>query len=308
MKSPTEFGSLLELIKYFDTEIKCLEYLEEWKWKDGIFCERCQSKKIYRFADKKRFKCSLCGNLFTAKVGTIFENSNLPMIKWFTAIYLISSHKKGISSYQLAKDLKITQKTAWFMSHRVRKLLEQKDVIFEGEIQLDETFVGGKNKNRHKSKKVKNSQGRSFKDKTPVFGMVDEEGIVKTLVVPDTKAETIQPIVNKCIPKGTTVYTDEWLAYNGLSARYNHVIVDHSRGQYVNGVATTNRIEGVWSHLKRSLMGIYHWVSKKHLHRYVDESTLRYNTCKLGEGERIFLMMNNINCRLTYKDLINDPL
>lgn len=176
-KTIENFNSLLEVYDYFSDEQKCLDYLATQRWDGEIICPHCNHNKIYAFQDKKRFKCAKCRQQFTAKVGTIFEDSKVAMRKWFIAIYLVTSHKNGISSHQLAKDIKVTQKTAWFMLQRIRFGLGANvdtDEL-EGTIELDETFVGGKNKNRHADKKVENSQGRSFKDKTPVMGMLQEQ-------------------------------------------------------------------------------------------------------------------------------------
>lgn len=168
-RSPRNFDNLIDMVAYFNDDNNCRRYLIDWRWKGNISCPHCGNTKIYEFSDGRRFKCAGCRQQFTGKVGTIFEDSKVPMKKWFVAIYLITAHKKGISSYQLARDLKVTQKTAWFMLHRIRfglGLNTEPEEQLEGIIELDETFVGGKNKNRHKDKKVEQSQGRSFKDKT----------------------------------------------------------------------------------------------------------------------------------------------
>jgi transposase-like protein len=226
--------------------------------------------------------------------------------KWFIAIYLMLSRKKGISSLQLARDIAVTQKTAWYMLHRIRHMVKPKALRekLSGLIQIDETFVGGKNKNRPWHKKVKYSQGRSFKDKTPVLGMLDGNGQILTKVIPNTKAVTLKPIVYQFIEKDSTIVTDEWKAYNGLGNRYNHCIVDHSRSQYVNECGfTTNGIEGAWSHLKRMIIGIYHQVSRKHLQRYCDEFAYRYNTRTASDENRFIAAFRNVHCRIRYKTL-----
>jgi transposase-like protein len=217
------------------------------------------------------------------------------------------SSKKGISSYQLAKDLNVTQKSAWFMLQRIRYAMQYKTFMkpLEGTIELDETFVGGKNKNRHFDKKVKYSQGRSFKDKTPVFGMLERGGELRCVVIPDTKADSIQPIIYNNIKQGSTVYTDEWWAYKGLNNDYIHGVVDHGRGQYKNGDVCTNTIEGFWSHLKRGINGVYHQVSRKHLQKYADEFTFRYNVRDKFLDNQFYVFLSSINDkRLTYSNLI----
>lgn len=306
IKSPEKFKSLIELVSFFKNETICLKALEDWIWDGKIRCPHCGYEDPYRFKDGVRFQCKNCEQGFTAKVGTIFESSKLPLVKWFMAIYLIASHKKGISSVQLGKDLGVTQKTAWFMLHRIRESMKQNEDQLQGTVEIDETFVGGKNKNRHKDKRVVyGGTGRSFQDKTPIFGMVTREtGELRTVVIPDVTGDSIQPLIKKNIEKGSTIYTDDWSSYGDLK-RYTTGSVSHGKGQYRNGDACTNKIENVWSHFKRMIIGIYHQVSPKHLQRYADELTFRYNTKKLQVGERLALLFKQLNCRIKYKQLIS---
>jgi transposase-like protein len=218
-------------------------------------------------------------------------------------MYLIASHKKGISSHQLHRDLGITQKTAWFILHRIREALRDKNSpLLTDVVEVDETFVGGKNKNRHADKKVENSQGRSVKDKTPVVGVMQRGGRVITQVVRDTKAENLHPIIVNAVKSGSIVITDEWRAYQGLDG-FSHVVVSHTEGEYVRGAFHNNTIEGFWSLLKRGLYGIYHQVSPKHLSRYCNEFTYRYNSRKMKDCERFEITLQRVNGRLKYKDL-----
>lgn len=279
------------------------------RWGSNVNCPHCQHSKIYKFSDGKRFKCSSCKSLFNVKTGSIFDNSKISMKKWFTAIYLILNHKKGISSYQLSRDIKVTQKTAWFMLQRIR--LGLADGIFKSPlgkfdnvVEIDETFVGGKNKNRHWDKKVKNSQGRSYKDKTPVLGMLERGGKLKVHKVKNTKRNVIQPLITKGVIKGSTVMTDEWWAYRMLYKTYEHSFVNHGAGQYVNENAHTNTIEGFWSLLKRSIIGIYHSVSAKYLQLYASESAFRYNTRKLSQSSRMFLLLHNAKGKASKANLL----
>jgi transposase-like protein len=230
----------------------------------------------------------------------------MPLQKWFLAIWLVTSHKKGISSLQLGRDLDITQKSAWFMLQRIRKCFGiDNDVQLSNEVEVDETYVGGKNKNRHANKKFKNSQGRSAKDKTPVVGMVERGGKVTARTVENVKSVTLTAEIIRNVKESATLYSDEWLGYKGVSRIYDHSIVKHNQGQYVNGRVHTNTIEGFWSLLKRGIFGIYHFTSKKHLQMYVDEFVFRYNTRKHTENERFNLLLCNIENRITYKELIN---
>lgn len=301
-----EFNNLYELTQYLKDEQTTIDYFVAKRWEDAICCPHCDCKKVYHFSDKRRYKCSKCRKQFTARTGTIFEDSKLSLRKWFIAIYLITSHKKGISSHQLARDLGVTQKTAWFILHRIRYALGQcdLDIQLDNDVELDETYVGGKNKNRHWDKKVKNSQGRSIVDKAPVFGMVERGGKLIAKVVPDVTGKTLKSIIYETIKTTATLMTDEYLGYTGLNKLYKHCIVNHGAKQYVNGNAYTNTMEGFWSLLKRGIMGIYHQLSRKHLQKYVDEFVFRYNYRKLKEGERVNKMLSLCCTRMTYKNLI----
>lgn len=310
-KLKSDFKDILELTLTLNTEKTCLEYLEYWRWKGNIVCPNCKHDKAYKFSDGVRYKCAKCRKQFTAKVGTIFQSSKISLPKWFVAMFLLNGAKKGISSYQLARDLGVTQDTAWFMMHRIRAAYKQKLVdeeFSDGEVMaLDESLVGGKNKNRHKDKKVKNSQGRSFKDKTPVFGMVTcTSGKVAAFVVGDTQSSSLLPIIYKYIKKGTEIVTDEWAAYSRLGYDYKHKIVDHGRKQYCTDDGyTTNRIEGFWTGLKRSIIGIYHKAPKKHLQSYVDNIVFHYNNRKETTYGRFMKTLEGLENRLSYKMLIS---
>jgi len=235
----------------------------------------------------------------------MYDNTKISLKKWFVAIHYATENKKGISSCQLARSIKVTQKTAWFMLQRIRNCFQLKveDQQLEGVVELDETFVGGKNKNRHWDKKVPQSQGRSFKDKTPVFGMLQRNGLVIAKVVPDTKVRSLQPLILKHIKAGSTVYTDDWY-YGNLHKWYTHYFVDHRKKVYAMGDISTNTIEGFWSILKRGIIGVYHKTTKKHLQLYVDEFCFRYNNRKISMNARFDLLLQSSNRRLKYKDLI----
>ena len=307
----TAFSSFSQMLEVLNTETKCREFLETLRWNNEPVCPHCGSsnKEHYELMVKGEFKglrkCKDCRERFTVTVKTMFEGSHVPLKKWFIAIYLFSAHKKGISSHQLARDLGVTQKTAWFILGRLRENFKEKTKVkFSGSTQADETFIGGKNKNRHANKKVKDSQGRSFKDKTPVFGLLSN-GQVSTEVVPNTKAETLKPIIKAMVESGSIVVTDEWGAYNGLNADYQHEVLKHNEGQYVNkNYFHTNSVEGFWSWLKKGIFGIYHSTSPKHLNKYCDEFSYRYNTRSITDGSRFSMSLINADERLTYKQLI----
>lgn len=301
------FHSLLEMVEYFDTEAKCADYIALQRWGDKRVCLHCSHDKLYKFSDCIRYKCAGCKKQFTVRTGTIFEDSKIPLKKWLFAMYLHSSRKKGISSHQLAKDIRVTQKTAWFMLCRIRHIESYDNANgkqLRGVVEADETFVGGKNRNRHKDKKVANSQGRAFKDKTPILGLMERDGRVRTVVIPSTSREYIHPVVIKHVRIGSTLKTDEWQGYTGLKRYFHHHIVDHSRKQYVNGDTHTNNIEGFWAWIKRAIMGIYHVVSRKHLQYYADEATFRYNTRDMSDSNRLSFELSIPHTPLKYKQLI----
>ena len=238
------------------------------------------------------------------------ESTKIPLQKWFLAIWLCTSHKKGISSHQLAKDIGITQKSAWHMLHRIREMLRETAPeleLLEGDVETDEVFIGGREKWKHKNKRTPNSRGRSTKSKTPVFGMVERGGKTRFRVVEDTKAATLEAEILPNVKPGSTVHSDEWIGYRGLSELYEHEVIKHKEDEYVRGSVHTNTIENRWSHFRRTLTGTYHRVSPKHLHRYADESAFRLSTFELEEGERFDLSLAGCEGSLTYVELIGSP-
>lgn len=307
----TIFKSLIHLIETLQTENDCREFLEKLRWNDEPTCPHCGSTSENHYKLKRRnvfrglYKCKDCRNRFTVTVGTMFEGSHIKLRKWFLAIYIFASHKKGISSVQLAKDINVTQKSAWFMLSRIRHNFRDKsEIIFEGITQADETYVGGKNKNRNKKKKIRNSQGRSLKTKVPVFGLISN-GYVYTRVIPDTRGKTLKGIINELVAKGSIIVTDGWRGYSGLSNDYIHKIIEHNKGIYVKDKFHTNSIEGFWSQLKRGIIGVYHVTSPKHLSKYCDEFAFRFNTRKLKDGERFNLALASADDKLEYRTLIS---
>ncbi len=305
MFSTKPFNTLMELINAFPDEQSCIDHLEKLRWNGNVISPYDPDSEVYK-CKNNQYKCRNTNKYFNVRTDTIFEGSKISLKNWFLAIYLFTVHKKGISSYQLATDIGVTQKTAWFMLQRIRYAMEHTIFVeyMEGIIECDETFVGGKNKNRHKDKKVQNSQGRSFKDKTPVLGMIERGGKVKCKVVPDTKANSIQPIIRETVREGSIIYSDEWWGYRGLSDKYYHGYVDHGKGQYQNGDICTNTIEGFWSHFKRSMV-TYNHVSRKHMQKYAEEMTFRYNFRQENPNQKFNLFLQSSNGkRLTYNQLI----
>jgi len=306
LKNLRDFDSLYELVLYFDSEQKCEDHLAKVRWNGKTVCPHCSnSDRIGALKGKcKRYKCYGCRKKFSVKVGTIFHNSKLPLVKWYIAIFMFTSHKRGVSSHQLARDLKITQKSAWHMLHRIREIFDIEKPSFENLVEIDEIYVGGKEKNKHKNKKTKNAQGRSTKSKTPVLGILERNGKVYAIPVKNTQSATIKPIIESVVEKGNKVYTDEWTAYNSLNKEYEREIVCHSAGEYVKGEAHTNNIENFWSQFKRTISGTYFHMSDQHLGSYVNESAFRYNSRELSEGSRFDVTLANAQKRLTWNELI----
>jgi len=318
----SHFNSIFELTSYFNSEEKCKKVIFESRWnKHDVVCPFCGQHHCTTRTDG-RFHCSHCKANFSVTVGTIFENTKIPLVKWFLAMYLISCHKKGISSVQLATDIHVTQKTAWYILHKVRTLYKQDDnVQLYGLVECDEMYLGGRETNKHESKKTAKTQGRSTKTKTPIFGMtmVWKTEDVNTITgeikekthtyevamkVQDTKASTLIPIINHFVAEGSTIVTDELSAYNALdSKKYNHVFVRHGEKEFVVGCYSTNGIEGFWGHFKRMVFGTYHFVSKAYLERYIDEAVFRFNTKEMKESERFSYMFSKAMGTCYYKDV-----
>ena len=302
-----DFKSIIDLLQSFSDEQTCIDHLAELRWNGNIVSPFDPSSKVYICKDNK-YRCKNTSKYFNVKTSTLFDNTKIALQKWFLAIWLVTSHKKGISSVQLAKDINVTQKTSWYMLQRIRRCFGDDNKVSQKmttDVEVDETYVGGKNKNRHKDKKYKYSQGRSYKDKTPVFGILERGGRLVAKVVKDVKGNTLKPIIFANAQRGAVLHSDEWFAYRGLSRDYDHRVVEHGKGIYATEDSHTNTIEGAWSILKRMIIGIYHKTSRKHLQRYVDEFVFRYNTRKQSEADRFNAMLSNLENRLTYKELIN---
>lgn len=313
----TTFKSLIELNDYFKEEKTCFEFLASQIWDEGkLICPFCGSVHVYTTKSRStkpskagvpeyRCKDKKCTKKFSATTGTIFQSSKIPLRTWYAAIYLLTTSKKGISSVQLGTQLNVTQKTAWFLNHRIRQMfLETAPEMLNGIVEVDETFVGGKNHNRHVSKKTNYEKGEV--DKTAVFGILQRDGKVKTFVVPDTTKETLQPIMLEFVEAGSTLISDNWKSYWGLADTYNHIRVKHVINDYrTDHHFHTNNIENFWSTFKRGIIGIYHYVSPKHLHRYSTEFGYRYNSrTEVPQIKFQDAVEGSYKKRLTYQKLI----
>lgn len=297
-KLPT---NLIEAVRYFSDLDVATDFVAKLRWPDGPVCPRCRSTEYSYLTTRRLWKCKNCKKQYSVKVGTIFEDSPLGLDKWLPAIWLVANSKNGISSHELGRSLGITQKSAWFVLHRVRLAMRTRSFL-SGEVEVDETFIGGKARNMHRSVRERKgmSKGGGSTDKTSVLGMRERGGNVRAEVVPDVKGDTLKPRVRKAVKPGSTVYTDQWGGYHGLDAMYSHETVDHVE-RYVDGRVHTNGIENFWSLLKRGLHGTYVSVEPFHLFRYLDERVFTYNQRGLGDYGRFEAVLAAVaGRRLTY--------
>jgi transposase-like protein len=299
--------TLQEAIVYFSNPANCREYLVARRWPKGVTCPRCGSQSVIFQPKYNRWQCSASHALrqFTAKTGTIMEDSPIGLDKWLAAMWQIVNCKNGISSYEVHRAIGVTQKTAWFMDHRIRFALGMSPVDkLTGECEADETFIGGKARNMHVGKRQRRITGTGTKDKTAVMGILERGGKVRASVVPNRKKHALQAEVKKHVEAGAALYTDALLSYEGLASDYAHQVIDHTV-QYVYGKIHTNGLENFWSLLKRGINGTYISVEPFHLFRYLDEQTFRYNNRNdMNDGDRFDLAVRQIvGKRLTWDRL-----
>ena len=305
--------TLQEAIQYFSNEQTCIDTVSALRWSDGPACPACGHKEHYYLATQKRWKCKECYKQFTVKLGTIFEESPIPLSKWLVALWMLVNCRNGISSYEVARDLGITQKSAWFVLHRLRLALQTGSITKLGgsgaPVEVDETFIGGKARNMHKSRRLRMKVRENNWSKTVVMGMLERGGQVKTAVIPERTRRTVEQIVRENIIQGAEVHTDEFPGYYKLSDEYAHKVINHLEG-YVDGKVHTQGIENFWSCLKRGIGGTYVAVEPFHLFRYVDEQAFRFNNRKdanhkpLKDSQRFELALSQIaGKRLTFAEV-----
>ena len=303
--------SLQEAILYFSNPDNCIDYLAIRRWPKGVTCPTCGSEKVKFNPSRRIWQCSSHHpkRQFSVKVGTIFEDSAIGLDKWLAATWMLTNCKNGVSSYEIARALDVTQKTAWFMLHRIRLALQ--DDFFGsklggdgGEVEVDETFIGGKSRNMHLSKRQRRITGTGGKDKTAVMGIMERGGKLRTVIVPNRKKSALQAEVRKHVEAGAALYADALLSYEGLATDYAHKVVDHA-AKYVDGRVHTNSLENFWSLLKRGVSGTYVSVEPFHLFRYLDEQMFRFNNRKdMNDRDRFSLAVSNIvGKRLTFAEL-----
>jgi transposase-like protein len=296
--------TLIGAVRYFSDEAICRDFVADLRWPNGVRCMRCDGKELGFVSSRSLWRCKACRYEFTVKKGTIFEDSPIALSKWLPALWMYSAFKKGVSSHQLARNLGVTQKTAWFMSHRIRLAMEigHFDAPLSGEVEADETFVGGKAKFQHESKKK--HIGTGGMGKVAVMGLLERHGELRTRVIPSTRKRTLQNEVRASVAPGSMLYTDASHSYQGLHTEYVHQVIDHAEG-YVRDRVHTNGLENFWSLFKRMIYGTHHSVEPEHLDRYLDEATYRFNSREISDTTRfVAATARVIGKRITYRQLI----
>jgi transposase-like protein len=300
--------TLQQAIRYFGDEQTCIDTIANLRWPDGPVCPKCGNKEHYYLASQKRWKCKECYKQFSVKVGTIFEDSPISLDKWLTALWLLVNCKNGVSSYEVGRDLGITQKSAWFVLHRLRLALQMGTMEMLGgegkQIEVDETFIGGAARFMHSDRRKRMITETGPKDKTAVFGILERGGKVRAMMIPNRRKHQIQTNIRAHVKAKSAIYSDALLSYQGLKPDFAHQVVDHAE-KYVDGQVHTNGLENFWSLVKRGLKGTYISVEPFHLFRYLDEQVYRYNNRGLAnDGERFRLALSQIaGRRLTFAEV-----
>ena len=309
--------TLVEAIRYFADPHTCRSFLVSLRWPDGVACPTCGSREVTFLADYQRWKCHTKHprQQFSVKVGTVFEDSPFGLDKWLPAVWMLVNDKNGISSYEIARALGITQKSAWFMMHRVRLAMQRDGLVVKmrGEVEVDETFIGGSARFMHKDRRERKIKGRGPMGKAAVMGLLERHGPdktsrVKLAVVPNVRRQHLQAEIRQNVEAGTQIYSDALKSYERLTDIYTHHVIDHAE-TYVHGRIHTNGMENFWSLLKRAIKGTYVSVEPFHLFRYLDEQAFRFNERGDNDGGRFLRVLRTIvGRRLTYKGLIGNAL
>lgn len=305
--------TLQQAIRYFSDEQTCIDTVARLRWPDGPVCPKCGNKEHYYLATQKRWKCKECYKQFSVKLGTIFEDSGIPLDKWLAALWMLINCKNGISSYEVGRALGITQKSGWFVLQRLRLALQARSFVKLGgpnnEVEVDETFIGGKARNMHHNVHQRRISSTGMKDKTTVFGILERGGKVRAMVIPTRRRHHVEQEILNHIKAESAIYSDNLASYDMLKHRgFSHQVIDHAE-RYVDGQVHTNGLENFWSLLKRGLKGTYVSVEPFHLFRYLDEQVWRYNNRAtkekfVGDGDRFELALSQIaGKRLTFAEV-----
>ena len=304
--------TLQQAIRYFSDEQVCIDTVAKMRWPNGPVCPACEKKEHYYLKSQRRWKCKECGRQFSVKLGTIFEDSPLSLDKWLCALWMVVNSKNGISSYEVARALGITQKSVWFMLQRLRLALQEKSLVKLGgnrkEVEVDETFIGGKARNMHRSVHQRRIVQGGPHDKTVVFGMLERGGKVRTKVISNRRKHTLQKEIRDHVTVNSVLFSDRLQSYEGLIRDYCHYMIDHAV-KYVDGTVHTNNLESYWSLFKRGLKGTYVSVEPFHLFRYLDEQAFRYNNRAtkdkpMNDADRFDLALSQIaGKRLTFAEV-----
>jgi transposase-like protein len=298
--------TLQQAIQYFADPQRCLDLLSSMRWPHGPVCPRCNSQRYGFLQSRSVWQCKDCRKQYTAKLGTIFEDSPIPLDKWFCALWMLTSAKNGVSSYEIARALGVTQKTAWFMMHRIRLALQKGSIDRKlmGDVEVDETYIGGKARNMHYDRQLKLKREEGYLRKAVVVGMLERKGEVRSEVINYATSEWLRAMVKKHVVPGSNLYTDEWRGYQKVGREYAHKVINHAEA-YVQGNVHTNSIESYWSLLKRGIKGTYVSVEPFHLFRYLDEQSFRFNTRKDNDQGRFMAALSSVpGKRVTYEQLL----
>ena len=304
-EDPKAVLSVFEFFEMLPDEQSAIEFIESVRWPDGVVCPRCKSSRTKRIANQKRYNCNDCRHQFSVRTGTVFERSRIPLRKWLYTLYMVQTARKGISSVQLSKELGITQKSAWFMLHRIREAMDPGLELLSGEVEIDEAYVGGLEKNKHSNKKLHKEW---LSGKQIVLGMRERnDGRIVLRPIHSGQKSTVEDEIRFAIKDGSIIYSDEGNAYVDLELSYTHDTVNHQRGEYVRENVTTNSIESVWAIMKRAHKGVYHHWSKKHGARYLNEVAYRLTEGNVRVPDIVKINKLALRCfevQLTYRELI----